>query len=152
MMTRKEVPDKEECPLCGGLHHEPGDPTVARASCPFGKHFSLGDKLGIDERGSPVGTMLEYTQRLRKLAYDLLSQQYRGSGSFQVGGRDALVFLDQAKEGYEWWKEADEDGKLHRDEASDMLLRAQNRLNKDMADVESAKRQSSPDALDVLDW
>lgn len=152
MMTRTEVPDREECPLCEGRHHEPGDPTVARASCPFGKHFSVGDKLGMDAHGSPVDTVLEYTQRLRKLVYELLSQQYRGSGSSQVGGCNALVFLDQAKQGCEWWKGADEDGKLHRDQASDMLLRAQNRLDRDIAHVESAKRQSGPDALDVLDW
>lgn len=141
MMTRKEMPDREECVLCGGRHHEAGDPAVARALCPFGKHFSVGDELGA----------LDYTPRLRKLVGKLLSQQYRGSGSRQVGGANALVFLDDAKEGYEWWKEVDADGKLHRDQAIDLLLRANNRANKDLADMESAKRQSGPGALDVLD-
>lgn len=150
-MTRKEVPDREECPLCRGRHHEPQDASVAGGRCPLGEHFFLGDELGIGADLAPTDSALAYTPSLRLLVYDMLSQQYRGSGSMQVDGKNAIAFLGQAAEGYEEWKASDEDGKLYRDEFDDMVLRDTNRRRKEEADRESARRQSSRFAVDVLD-
>lgn len=151
MMTRKTIPDREECPICQGQHHNPQDTTVAQGRCPLGKHFFLGEELGIAQDLTPVDTPLEYTLQLRQLVYDMLSQQYRGSGSKQVDGKNAIALLGQAWKGYDEWKENDEDGKLYRDEWDDMVLRYKNWVNKEEANMESAKRQSGRDAVDVLD-
>lgn len=150
MMTRKEVPDREECSLCRNRHHEPQNGLVAGAHCPFGKHFFLGDELGIAENLNSMDTVLDYTANLRLLVYDMLSQQYRGSRSMQVNGKNAIALLKDAKKGCHEWRDENEDGKLYRDEFDDMLLRDRNKRKKEEADAESAKRQSAPDAVNVL--
>lgn len=151
MMTRKEVPDREECTLCRGQHHEPQDVSVQGGHCPLGGHFFLGTELGIDEEQEPMDTALEYTARLRVLVYIMLSQQYRGSGSGQVAGLNAIQLLQEAERGYMAWKATSADGQLYCDETDDLLLRAKNKQRKEEADEDSAKRQSGPDAVDVLD-
>lgn len=151
MMTRKEIPDREECTLCRGQHYEPEDISVKGGHCPLGEHFFLGDELGIDEDYQPMGAALEYTASLRLLVYTMLSQQYRGSGSGEVAGLNAVQLLQEATRGYTEWKTTSEDGKLYRDDADDMVLRAKNRQSKGEADEESAKRQSGPAAVNVLD-
>lgn len=128
MMTSKKVPDREECALCWGQHHKPQDPLIANGQCPLGKHFFVGDELELDERLQSVESLaLEYTAGLRKLVYNLLNQEYRGSGSLEVDGRNAIAFLQEAQDGYKIWKTSYADGRLYRDEVDDMLLRDRNK-------------------------
>lgn len=154
MMTRERVPDREECNICSRQHHEPAENMLINdpsKECPYGKHFYISDELGIDENLYPVGDVPGYSGRLRLLVFDMLTQPYRGSGSMEVDGKNSIAFLQVARNGYKVWKTTDEDGKLYRDEFDDMLLREENKMKNEEADAASAKKQSAPDAVDILE-
>ncbi|KAF3761252.1 hypothetical protein M406DRAFT_75931 [Cryphonectria parasitica EP155] len=136
MMTKQELPDKEECTVfgCGGRHW------VDQSTWPQCVFSKDGRVFDLEEKTEPLIGV--YTRQLVLCLRDLL-QAYRADAH-------APSLLRDAKAGYMKWRTGTAAGATYRDLWDDMVLRQQNKKRRDDEQSAIAHAQSGPNAVDVV--
>lgn len=133
MMTRQELPDKEECRNCGVQHWIDG----GAQECPIHQ-----DASPFDLEGKLVELAEGYTEELLEVLRMLLSR-YRESV-------DTAVVYTRVKDWYLRWKGDYPEGRKYKDYWDDMVQRDINQKKKHEEDKKNAEAQSAPDATDYV--
>lgn len=134
MMTRRAIPNKEECTNCGIRHWEEGTAQPCDA-WPIPRPFQLDEVL----EGLQGGYSTELVTVLERLLSHHRDPDVDTADEFRA-----------VRSYYLQWKDGTREGRRYRDYWDDMVTRSENTKRTLAADADQARAQSGPGAVDYV--